>query len=342
MRDQNMIAKKKTGCSINPNMTLVVSDAVRKYHHLPSRTLARLLFAEHPTIGTVELFRNAIRQRRGTMGQLNRAKMRDRVEWNAEENKYRLPSSHARAWEPHVLTGVKSALIIGDLHIPYHIPQAIEAAFETGLKEKVDTIIVNGDAWDCHRMSRFLIDPKSARTEEEYESVLQFKDVLEDVFPEAKVIWKIGNHDARLETYIAANVPEIAALKIFRWEDVLHAGPNMVVVPHKKPIKMGDLWVLHGDEWRNTGTAVNPARGAYLRVKECCIHMHNHQAVSHTETSISGRLVQVWSVGCCCELHPYWLPINNWMWGHAIVRMDSDGAFEVENKKIVKGKVYPA
>ena len=323
----------------NPRLTELVIDILLKKPDKPSRTLARELNSVHPKIGSVEQFRQSIRSRRGAHGEKQRQHMPYKIP--AGTNKYFLPESYYKNWEPFEFNEFSSALVLADLHIPYHNQDAINAAFDCGLHENVDAVIINGDIWDCHQMSRFEKDPEARDTVQEYEAVLQFRDSLEEAFPKAKVLWKIGNHDARLDRYIAANVPEVAKLKLFRWEQVLQAEDYLTIIPHKKPVKCGDLWILHGDEWKNMGGTVNPARSAYLRLKECAVVAHNHQPSSHIEGSIADRFVQTWSQGCCCGLRPFWLPVNNWCHGFALVRMNG-GQFSVENKKIVKGKVYPA
>jgi len=40
-----------------------------------------------------------------------------------------------------------------------------------------------------------------------------------------------------------------------------------------------------------------------------------------------------------CELHPLYMPINKWSHGFAIQTTMPDGDFEVDNKKIIDGRV---
>jgi hypothetical protein len=51
-------------------------------------------------------------------------------------------------------------------------------------------------------------------------------------------------------------------------------------------------------------------------------------------------MITTWSLGCMCELHPPYMPLNKWNHGFAIVDLDDNGTdFEVRNKRILKGKV---
>jgi hypothetical protein len=51
-------------------------------------------------------------------------------------------------------------------------------------------------------------------------------------------------------------------------------------------------------------------------------------------------MITCWSIGCLCGLHPEYAPLNKWVHGFAIVHGESeDGYFEVENKRIVEGRI---
>jgi hypothetical protein len=65
---------------------------------------------------------------------------------------------------------------------------------------------------------------------------------------------------------------------------------------------------------------------------------HHHQTSEHTETNMNGEITTTYSVGCLCELHPAYLPINKWNHGFAIVDIDGMNA-HVRNFRIHKGEV---
>ncbi len=76
-----------------------------------------------------------------------------------------------------------------------------------------------------------------------------------------------------------------------------------------------------------------------MRAKANIIGGHQHQTSEHTESNINGKVVGAWSVGCLCDLHPKYRPVNKWNHGFAIVKQFKDGSFEVHNKKIIDGKI---
>jgi hypothetical protein len=65
---------------------------------------------------------------------------------------------------------------------------------------------------------------------------------------------------------------------------------------------------------------------------------HNHQTSEHTESNMNGEITTTFSLGCLCELHPAYLPINKWNHGFALVDIDGK-EFHVRNYRIHKGKV---
>lgn len=78
-----------------------------------------------------------------------------------------------------------------------------------------------------------------------------------------------------------------------------------------------------------------------MRGKVSAFQGHNHATSSHTESDMNGKVVTTYSLGCLCELHPEYMPLNKWNWGFAEVDLDDNGQdFEFRNHTIYKGKVY--
>ena len=91
-------------------------------------------------------------------------------------------------------------------------------------------------------------------------------------------------------------------------------------------------------EWgRGISNPVNPARGAFLRAKACVVIGHLHQTSQHTEPNLFGVNLACWSVGCLCDLHPKYRPINKWNHGFGVLHTQDKWA--IENHKIENGKI---
>jgi hypothetical protein len=103
---------------------------------------------------------------------------------------------------------------------------------------------------------------------------------------------------------------------------------------------VGNLNIAHGHEFPSgISSPVNIARGLYLRAKANAICGHHHKTSSHTETNINDEIVITYSVGCLCELHPLYMPINSWNHGLALITVTKDGDVDVQNKRIKDGRI---
>ena len=141
--------------------TDIVRDTVRRFYHLPARTIARYLINEYGDLfdGDIEKARNSVRYTLGKCGAENRAKtttpelirdMGEKIEtprtWRQKRTPYHLPPG---------LWGVLS-----DVHIPMHEPEPLQAALQYMEAQKVDGLFLNGDIFDCASISYW---PSSSR-----------------------------------------------------------------------------------------------------------------------------------------------------------------------------------
>ena len=76
-----------------------------------------------------------------------------------------------------------------------------EAALAYGDGFKPDTILINGDLFDFHAISRFDKDPTKPKILYELECGKQFFAHLQARYPKARVVFKLGNHDEARRAY---------------------------------------------------------------------------------------------------------------------------------------------
>jgi hypothetical protein len=133
---------------------------------------------------------------------------------------------------------------------------------------------------------------------------------------------------------------ELEGVDEFNLENIIKArAEGIEVIGDKRIIKAGGLNVIHGHEFPNAGFGpVNIARGLFNKGKASALQGHNHQTSEHTEPDMNGKIITTFSVGCLCELHPAYMPLNKWNHGFAMVDIDGEN-FEVRNKRIYKGKI---
>lgn len=312
---------------------------------MPTRKLSRIMYNENNlTFKDIEDARTVLNKIEGKAGGAKCIKAAKNTGLynpvRRSENPYNLPQSDETIYEPYIITG-RRILVLSDIHIPYHSVSALTAAFDWAKDKQVDTILLNGDTIDAHKLSKYVTDPKKRDFAGELETFREFFTVLTDTFPKAKVIFKIGNHEERYNAFLAQKAGELSGVHEFSLENIIRARAQGIdFVTDKRIMKAGDLNIIHGHEFTGGSfSPVNIARGLFLKAKVSAMQGHNHQTSEHTETDMNGRITTTWSVGCLSELHPMYMPLNKWNHGFAFVEVQDDGDFQVQNKRIHKGEV---
>ena len=312
-----------------------VLEYLDKYPTFSSKYLSELIYNENPGMFTnPEHVRTTIRYYRGTCGDIKRKDL----DLEHYRPKLSMPESQEEKFKIITLDNNSYPLWVGsDAHVPYHDQDALEISFEYGHKRKCKTIILNGDWLDFFAISKFSIDPTKLKIKEEIEILAKILKDIKAYFPSGtRIIYKIGNHEERFDRYLMNKAPELYSLPTTRLAFQLKLNEiGVEVIDNKCPIKIGDLFIIHGHEYRFAiSNPVNPARGLYLRAKKSAICGHFHQTSEHTETSINGAVTATWSTGCLCGLHAEYDPLNKWNLGFAVVDAHKRG-FVVENKRII-------
>ncbi len=314
----------------------VVAGLADKYPHASTNSLARAAMKEYPgvfkTFNAADL---AIRRARGATGKRNR-----------DRGKFRVPMPKGRKqlgdWELFKINGPIKALVLSDVHVPYHDEDSLAIAMDYGRRQKVDCVLLNGDMIDFFSISRWENDPRERDLNNEVKTLKSLLDHMKCLLPNARFIYKLGNHEERWTAYLRNKAPELLGLDSMDLGHVLGLNElNIEMVGHKLPIQLGRLNVLHGHEYRfSISNPVNPARGLFLRTKSYALCGHFHQSSHHTEKNVEDGVIATWSTGCLCDLHPEYLPLNNWCHGFAYVEVEAGGKFHVQNKIIRQGRIY--
>jgi predicted phosphodiesterase len=333
----------------------VARAMLAKYPDWPSKTLARMLVEEEPVLfANVEKARDVVRMYRGQRGVHHRKHIRSNEHYRPAGNQrdgaefFALPAPlpEGKPWKVIPIT-FRSALVIGDIHIPHHDLAAVEIALAHGEREKADCIILNGDLLDFYALSFWEKDPRLVDFADEIERGKLFLEALRGRFPRAQIWYKEGNHEERLVRYCWSRCPELFGVRDGAGREMLSLATlldcdeyDVNVVDNRQPIRCGEhLHILHGHEFRAPFVnPVNPARGLYLRAKCNAICGDLHQTSQHTETGLT-HTVSTWSHGALCDLHPRYSPLNKWNLGFSVVRLGKAGVWSVENKKIISGQV---
>lgn len=322
---------------------------IKRFPKAPALTLAKIAFRDHPEYwANVEACRSMIRRILGARGEVDRARIVDKSLYRPPRQPgdwlKRIPKAitQLKNWAPVRLFGANRTLILSDVHVPFHDPQALQLALEYGVKHKATLILLNGDIVDHYWGSTFVTDPRLKDFAAEIKAAKKLLRGIRKTFLKAKIVWKYGNHEERYDRYMQLKCPEFLGVEQFEWGNVFGlADLGVELVREKRPIQLGKLNVIHGHEYKfQIANPVNPARGFFLRAKCHVLGGHFHQSSAHSEKNIEGKVISTWSTGCLCDLHPEYLPINSWGQGFAFVETDADGSFHVDNRRIIEGKVW--
>ncbi len=231
-------------------------------------------------------------------------------------------------------------LVLADMHVPFHEPKPIESTVSYGQKNKVTGILIAGDFQDCMSISYW---PQTRKRDYDAElvMVIDMLDFLRYEFPKAKIVYKMGNHEYRLPAKYYKNVPELAGIPLAAMDAVLDLeGRGIETVEYTQLTMAGKLPIYHGHEFKICST-ISPARGLFLKTATYGACAHFHQTSMHPGKNVFDELLTTHSFGCLCDLHPDWNPWGNqWNWGTALINVEKNGFFEIENKRILSnGKI---
>ena len=178
---------------------MTLSDIARSYRdtygmQMPSLKLARIMYADNKlSFKNVEAARSILRRIEGKNQRPNEVtKTKYYMATERPRNPYKLPASDEADFTPYKIKGHKRILVLSDIHVPYHSIEALTAAFDFAVKEKPDAILLNGDTIDCHRLSRFIKDPKKRNFKQELDTFKELFNIIKSTF-KCKIYFKLWN-----------------------------------------------------------------------------------------------------------------------------------------------------
>jgi predicted phosphodiesterase len=324
--------------------TKYLVELAKKYPIVSKRKLARIAYSEKPSyFKNEEAARSAIRAIFGQCGEKSKSVQKLKNEERKESKIYSMPKSKAKKWVPLEINA-ESVAVLSDIHFPKHDENALANAVEHIKSEgEPAVVILNGDIADAEEFSSWAKNPRAINTEDALDTIRQGLLWLRTQFPNARMIYKLGNHEERLDRYCWGRAPELVGLPHISWEGLLKIDNELnkieelqeiEFIGEQRPIMLGKLPLFHGHELpKGLTNAVNPARGAFLRMIDSAMIGHHHQSSSHVQYNWRHEPINCWSIGCLCDLTPEYARINKWNHGHAIVEIAESGSFSVWNYK---------
>jgi predicted phosphodiesterase len=317
----------------------LVMEYLAKFPSISKSSIAAKLYNDHAHIfATVEAVRTRIRRVTNANGIWSSKKI------NIPHTPDLPPSRMTNREFVDLPTSSNNILWMSDIHIPNQDNEALKLAIDYGVKNKINCIVLGGDVLDNTPFTNHDAPPPSADDVVEWFEYCQiFLSHLRTKFPKAHIVWIEGNHDNWYVRYLMKKAPMLFNDDYFRLPQRLDLKKYGVDFYEQNIVlRAGKLHMLHGHTiMRGFMAPVNAARGVFVKSKSSMIIGHVHSTSNHSETNIKEEPISCWSTGCLCTLAPDYDPHNTkHNLGFAHILVESNGEFEVINKRIINNKIH--
>lgn len=321
----------------------------KKYCKMPTLTLAKLIYSKNiETFKDVENVRSCLRYLRGKKGKALRdnACQAD-IEKYSPDNPGDLspfpdlpqPKKFFEDWG-HFEVDAEKMLCLYDVHVPYHDSEALEVALQHGEDEGVDCILLAGDSFDFFSISFHEKEPKHRNFPDEIVACRQFLEHLRGRFPKARIIYKWGNHEVRMNRYFTVKAPELLYVDDFQFKSIFRLDElEIELIDDMRLVKFQDYVLCHGHEFFGGGGGAYPAKSYFMKAKTNIISGHLHRSSVYSEQDVFGEVKRSYSSGCLCSKNQDYAQINFWNHGFVVMHKGNKGKARVANLTIEDGQI---
>lgn len=244
-------------------------------------------------------------------------------------------------WEP----AGEQYLVMSDGHAPDIDRDALDVAIQVGLANRLAGVILAGDWFDCHALSKYTpAAHRPYRWVDERDDALPTLIEIRESFPDVPIDFIIGNHDIRPEKFIASQAPQLQGLftlpQLLGIEDLGFRFPDN----NRVELAGGQLITIHGSRVRQAAAASVQAEVTDYGLSVIMGHCHRRgwYEVTKAAQTIRGEqpLIGV-ELGCLSSLTPDYIEpekVANWQHGAALVTVYDDGSYDVEPIRIHHGR----
>lgn len=218
-------------------------------------------------------------------------------------------------------------VFLSDWHIPDHNRALIKPIFNFLSDYKPDIVYILGDFLNCTTISKYDQDPYyHVSFVDEINEGIKILDKLASVVRKAnknvRIVYKAGNHEARLQKYLAQSA-QLAELKVKG--EYVNSLPHLMELREKgieweeylESKDYHDVLFEHGDMVRQHSAFT--AKGMLEKRGQSGINGHTHRLGSYHKRQ--GKRQLFWyEIGCLCNLNPNPLYTYkpNWQNGYMI------------------------
>ena len=192
---------------------------------------------------------------------------------------------------------IKRILVISDLQVPFHHPQAVKNLIRLVKRERFHQVLVVGDELDMQSQSKW-----ARGTSLEFEGQLDHdRELCKDILWELGAAYNIpmditrSNHTDRLYHTLLRGAPSLIGLPELEYEKFMGFA-EMKIRFHKKPYEFLPGYVLvHGDEGSMNQNAGGTAAGLARKFGASVVCGHTHRlGLQGLSQGFRGRFQTLW------------------------------------------------
>lgn len=207
---------------------------------------------------------------------------------------------------------------VGDLHVPYHDPYALELLLRIIGVVKPTAVNLIGDLCDFYEVSKFDKDPEEFRRRGLQPALNQWFGIASSIRREAgegcELRFIPGNHEQRMYKYLCRH-SEIADLDALKLPNLLRLGElGITYYEHEILVAQGQLVLKHGDMVRKESGDSAKGELAKERYSVSTLTGHTHR-MGTTYVRTRRGVVKGQENGCLCDLNPAYMHFPNWQQG---------------------------
>lgn len=234
-----------------------------------------------------------------------------------------------------------TVVVLSDLHLPEADPDAMLLAREIVRVVDPDLVVLNGDLLDVFALTSWPASPERRSFAQEIAHVREQVVALTQWAPRARWVWIHGNHELRFVRYLWRRASELWQLDDLDLGRIVRVPSDWVVLRHVEgyrrrteyaapQVRIGRLYVMHGDTIRSTGSLVNVARTIYLKLLRPVIVGHWHRAQVYLQTDYAGQTSGAWAAPCLTGPRAHYGTDRVMDQGIVVVYASRSGLFEVQ------------
>jgi len=228
------------------------------------------------------------------------------------------------------------ALILSDIHIPYHDQAALSIALSFAKDYDPDHIVLNGDIVDFYGASAYRKDPLRINTlQDELDETKAFLQLLRSNHPKTKIDYVIGNHEDRIQRFLLDKAPDLCSLECLALDELLSLKELCIkFVDSKAKLALGELEVTHGTIVRKASSS--SAKAHYEKYGGSVLIGHVHRLGTFYRTNRWGTHVAIENGYLGRDDFEY-VDRPDWQHGFTSVEYFTDGPFTIRQHHIQNG-----